>query len=236
MSRSASLRGVSATRPSVRDSLSKTVTRARTRGVVEVATALRTQARQSLWSTNELKLLVRDAPGPLQERPDVRFREATALDARLYADQIGTDSERTFLARLSDSTRCYVVEAEGGLLHASWVTTLRAWTSEIQAFMAPPPGDAYVYESFTRSDTRGRGIYPFALNGICAALAAQGAGRAWVGVEATNEPSVRAIGKAGFAEGFTLRFRRRLGVVQIRGVTGPLEEEGRGFLSRMAHR
>ena len=50
---------------------------------------------------------------------------------------------------------CFVVEDGDRFLHSSWVTTTGAWTREIRAYLCPPQGDAYVYESFTRADARG---------------------------------------------------------------------------------
>ena len=117
-------------------------------------------------------------------------------------------------------------------LHASWVTTSRAWTSEIRGYISPPVGDAYVYESFTRPETRGRGIYPLALFSICAELAEQRVARVWVGVETDNTPSIRAISKAGFGEGFEFSFHRAFGRVRIGEITGPLAEQGRTMIPR----
>jgi RimJ/RimL family protein N-acetyltransferase len=118
------------------------------------------------------------------------------------------------------------------VLHSSWVTTTGAWTREIRAYLAPPSGDAYVYESFTRADARGRGIYPFALAGILTAMSEQGLSKVWVGVESDNAPSRRAIAKAGFEEAFTLGFERRLGRLTIDEPHGPLAEQARHFVRR----
>jgi RimJ/RimL family protein N-acetyltransferase len=112
------------------------------------------------------------------------------------------------------------------------VTTTGAWTREIRAYLSPPLGDAYVYESFTRADARGRGIYPFALAGILTAMAASGIERVWVGVESDNVPSRKAIAKAGFEEAFTLHFERRWGRLKIDQPRGPHAEQARQFIKR----
>ena len=137
----------------------------------------------------------------------------------------------TFRQRLSPWTHCFVVEDESRFLHASWVTTARAWTSEIRGFVSPPVGDAYIYESFTRPETRGRGIYPFALLSICAELGRQRVARAWVGVEGDNTSSIRAITKGGFEHAFELSFHRSWGRVRVGEPTGPLAEQGRTMLT-----
>lgn len=196
----------------------------------EAREALAAGAKAALHSDGCLKLLVRESGGAAEYRADLFFREATVHDAARYAGDIGTDSPGTFRRRLSPWTRCYVVDDGTRFLHASWVTTSRAWTSEIKDYISPPVGDSYVYESFTRPETRGRGIYPFALFSICAQMAEQGVGRVWVGVEADNAASIRAITKAGFHDAFELSFHRAWGRVHIDEVSGPLAEQGRTMI------
>jgi RimJ/RimL family protein N-acetyltransferase len=165
-----------------------------------------------------LIVLVRDTDGAaakLQPAETMGLRRLGAADAVRYARAIGTDSTRTFSARLSEATRCYAVEDGDRILHASWVTTDCAWTRELRSFVCVQGGDAYVYESFTRADARGRGVYPFALVEICRTLAEQGVGRLWVAVEAHNEPSLKAVAKAGFERSFEIRYARRLGRLSL---------------------
>lgn len=187
--------------------------------------------RSNISSRGTLQVLQRPTGGAPLHRPDATFRRATAADAQAYSRDIATDSPRTFRARLTTETACYVVESRGRLLHASWVTTASAWTAELDAFVSPPPGDAYIYESFTRPEARGRGIYPFALHNICAELAARGVTRTWIAVEATNAPSIRAITKAGFDVAFELPFRRERGKVQLEPASGPRPELAESFVS-----
>ncbi len=111
---------------------------------------------------------------------------------------MGTDSPESFSSRLADTNGCYLVLEGGRIVHSSWVSTGSTWTREIRMFLSPPEGEAYIYESLTRPEMRGRGIYPFALRGICAHLARRGVHRAWIGVEASNDSSIRAIQKGGF--------------------------------------
>jgi ribosomal protein S18 acetylase RimI-like enzyme len=185
------------------------------------------------WASEEtLILLVREAGSLERAAQGLVFRRAEGKDAARYASDVGTDSGTTFTRRLADDVTCFIVEDGRKILHASWVTTSAAWTREVQALLAPPPGDAYVYESFTRADARGRGIYPFALAGMVTELAARGIERVWVGVEASNEPSRRAIAKAGFEEGFQIRFSRRHGKLRLDRPRGPLADEGELFLLR----
>lgn len=217
-------------RPSLPHLLLRLGNRIRARGAAEVLGLLRVRLRGA-WSSEEtLILLVREV-SPLEKKvPGVHFRRAEPRDAARYARDVGTDSAATFTARLRDDVMCFIAEEGDRILHASWVTTSGAWAREVQALLSPPTGDAYVYESFTRSDARGRGIYPFALAGMLTELSPLGVRRLWVGVEASNQASRRAIGKAGFEEAFSIRFSRRRGKLSVGEPIGPLAAEGRSFL------
>jgi RimJ/RimL family protein N-acetyltransferase len=158
---------------------------------------------------------------------DNHVREASPEDADAYARDIGTESPATFRARLSDTSRCWLVVEGPRLLHASWVTLEGAWTRELRRWIVPPAKDAYIYESFTRQDARGRGAYPRALAGIATWAARAARDRLWVAVEADNPASLRAVEKAGFSPAFTIDYRRRWGRVAITRLAGDLENTGR---------
>lgn len=216
--------------PPTRLRIGRTLHRMRARGPGEVLEL--TGHRLTEWwrSENALILNVRDA-APF-ERPGggLTFRRAEPEDAERHARYIGTDSAKSFRARLAPDVMCFVVEDGDRFVHSSWVTTTGAWTREIRSYLCPPEGDAYVYESFTRADARGRGIYPFALAGIVTEMAAQGVKKIWVGVEADNLPSRKSMAKAGFQEAFTLRFARRLGRLSVSPAHGSLAEQARHFV------
>lgn len=202
------------------------------RGPGEVLQLAAHRLKESWRSENDLLLNVRPAE-PLKRPGDgLTFRQAAPEDGVRYARDIGTDTEKSFEARLAPDVMCFVVESDDRFLHSSWVTTTGAWTREIRAFLTPPSGDAYIYESFTRADARGRGIYPFALAGILTAMAGHGMSQVWVGVESDNVPSLKAIAKAGFREAFTLRYERRIGRLTLDEPRGPLAEQARHFVRR----
>ena len=181
---------------------------------------MRGRALETLWSDDRLLILVRGTGGDEPEIPGLELREATARDGQRYARDIGTDSNETFAARLSPQVTCWLVEEEERIVHATWMTSDGAWTRELQRCLRPPPGDAYVYESFTRADARGRGIYPFALRAISARVRQQDVARLWVGIENHNVASLRAVTKAGFEHSFEVSYRRRLGRLTVsRSVT-----------------
>jgi RimJ/RimL family protein N-acetyltransferase len=202
----------------LRDRVARTLTRIGSRGPGEVVTLARERVREWASSEEELIMLARraaDVTPAFRHDPGLAFRQATPADGPLYARSIGTESARTFRRRLTGTTHCFLVEAGGELLHASWVTSSAAWTRELRAFIAPPPGDCYVYESFTAPAARGRGVYPFALAGICSWAAAGGLERVWVAVESHNAPSLKAITKAGFERSYSVRYGRRWGVLRL---------------------
>lgn len=225
---------MSESRPTPSERLSKTWARARSRGPLEVAASIRGEMRAAIGSEGTLEFLVRDTQATCPESDDLSFRAATFSDAPAYASQIGTDSAATFRARLTNTTSCYLVESRGRIAHASWVTTSGAWTAELGCLVAPPSGAAYVYESFTDPALRGRGIYPFALWCICAELSSQGIEEVWIGVEATNASSIKAIVKAGFQPAFSLSFRRRWGKLEVDAARGPRTEAARAMIRRPA--
>lgn len=152
-----------------------------------------------------LILARRTAPEP----PDLgtlSVRRATLDDATRFARDIGTCDAVGFRARLSTTTRCYLAIEEERILHSSWCARGATWTEELQTYLAPPPDAAYVYESMTIPEARGRGIYPIVLRAISADLHGEGIGWMWIGVEETNEASVRAIRKAGFDDAYSIAF------------------------------
>lgn len=195
----------------------KLLTRARTRGPREVLATAVGHLREFISSSDELVILARPSGGELPERDDLAFVEATGGDGPRYARDIGTDSASTFASRLTDTTHCFLVTDETEVLHATWVTTRSAWTRELGGYLVVPEGDCYVYESFTRADARGRGIYPFGLKGICAWAAERGLKRVWVGVESGNTASLRAVAKAGFEPQLTISYRRSVGRLEVTG-------------------
>jgi hypothetical protein len=212
---------VSGTRPPPTHVLKKLLVRVRTRGPGEVLGTGVRRLGEFVSSSDQLIILARPAGGETPGRSDMTFLEATSSDGARYARDIGTDSPTTFAARLSETSSCFFVAEKTKLLHATWVTTRSAWTRELGGELMVPEGDCYVYESFTRADERGRGIYPFALQGICAWAGGREIKRVWVGVEADNPSSLRAITKASFEPELNIAYRRRFGRLEVSGAQCP---------------
>jgi GNAT superfamily N-acetyltransferase len=227
--------------PSAAEAALKLAARVRHRGVFEVAQLGWGRVRELLSSSEKLIFLTL-SPG--HDEPDRRthdglsVRLAESADAFRYAHDIGTDSSFTFRRRLTRTTACVVAELDGRLVHASWVTTSAAWTRELQLYVVPPrgesstnaAGEAYVYESFTRPEARGRGAYPQVLRHVSTWAAVAGLTRVWIAVEGTNAASLKAITKAGFTPAFELSFGRRLGRLWRSEPVGPAAAVGRRML------
>jgi ribosomal protein S18 acetylase RimI-like enzyme len=163
--------------------------------------------------------MVRDAGGSTPARADLETRPGHPGDAPTYERDIGTDTAATFVRRLARDEGCYLVLEDRRIVHATWIATTATWTRELQRYVSPPPGDAYVYESYTVPRARGRGLYPLALQAIGAHLDGTAA-RVWVGVENDNLASLRAVTKAGFEAAVAVSYSRLLGHVTV----GPTEE------------
>jgi ribosomal protein S18 acetylase RimI-like enzyme len=204
-------------RPTPLDVGRKTVARVRARGPAELAGLLRARLAENLWSNEQLVVFVRalSESEPPPAVGELTFSFAGAADGPSYERDIGTDSRATFAKRLATGTRCFLARRGECIVHASWVTTRAAWTRELRAYFMPPPGDAYIYESYTRPQERGRGVYARALEALAAELGRAGIRRAWIAAEAHNQASLRAITRAGYAEAFRLRYRRTLGLFQL---------------------
>lgn len=215
------------TRPRPPEVARKLLHRLIARGPLEVLSLAVGRIREAFSSDDVLILLLRDASGDVPARTGLKFRPAEPDDAAIYARDVGTDSESTFTARLGDATSCYVVESAGMIVHATWATTEPAWMREVQRYFVPPHGDAYIFESYTRPDARGRGIYPFAITSLASFLGTRGIARMWVGIEGHNEASLRSVTKAGFHEAFRLSFSRRLARLTLSPPQGPMAEVGR---------
>jgi ribosomal protein S18 acetylase RimI-like enzyme len=210
----------------------KIANRIKARGPREVLALAGQRVREWVTSSDELVFLVRPTGGEAPDHDSLVFEEAGIDDAGRYARDVGTDSAATFRKRLSDRTTCFLVSSGDLIVHSTWMTTAAAWTRELRTYVTPPAGDAYVYESFTRVEARGQGAYPFALMHAASLLAERGVKRVWVGVEAHNEPSLRAVSKAGFEEAFRLGYHRRFGRLTVERPAGTLAEVGRHLLRR----
>ena len=165
-----------------------------------------TRSRQLDLPVPRLSILTRPTAPGLPDLGTLSVRRATPDDAAGFARDIGTCDANGFRARLSKANRCYLALEGKRILHSSWCARGATWTQELRTYLAPPPDAAYIYESLTVPEARGRGIYPMVLQTISADLHDEGVGQMWIGVEEANEASVRAIRKAGFDHAYSIAF------------------------------
>lgn len=71
-----------------------------------------------------------------------------------------------------------------------------------------PPGTAFVYDTFTLPEYRGKNLALFALNNLCDYLKAHDYRRILCHIEAWNVPSIKTFEKAGFRAIDSIRFFR----------------------------
>jgi GNAT superfamily N-acetyltransferase len=184
--------------------------------VPEAAAAELAELRTHLWSDLTLVVLQRPAGGQAAPHSGIEIREAEPGDAPAYERDIGTSPGPAVERRLGEpGSSCWIAQEGGRIVHASWVATQAAWLGEAARSFVVPPGDAYIYESFTRPEMRGRGVYPAVLITISKTLGQRGTRMLWIAAETTNVPSLRAIEKAGFTHSFEIRVRRRAGRVHV---------------------
>lgn len=110
--------------------------------------------------------------------------------------------------------KCYAAWDGDECVHYSWVSTDISYLAEVHQRLALGPGQAYIYDCFTDGTRRGAGIFPAVLSRIQADLLSAGTNCIWIAVEEENRSSSRAIERAGFARGGTLRYKRLMGMAQ----------------------
>jgi hypothetical protein len=72
-----------------------------------------------------------------------------AFDPALSADQVQH--------RIASGQRCLVLEIDGRFVHSRWVSPKRSWIEYLSMPLALPDGTAYVYQSHTPRELRGKG-------------------------------------------------------------------------------
>ena len=167
---------------------------------------------------------------PRRELPEgFELRVATEADADTVAalpNQPGADETR---ARIAGTADVYLVSEHGKPAFAC--TIFRERTPTVAArggWLDLPAGTVCLEDSGTSPDFRGRGVAPGAWTAIADALAERGFKTMLTKVAIDNEPSRKAVVKAGFGEAADMRMRR-LGPFRRVALT-PLGAPGAEFL------
>jgi len=130
-----------------------------------------------------------------------------------WLDEVGLDALRrqrpdvppeTYDARLARGDRCWVARQDGRVVSSRWVTLGPAAVDSTGVRCTLPAGYAYVHDSFTSADVRGRRVGPSAATRLAEALAAEGCRMLVAFVEAGNHWAVRNAENSGYAEAGSL--------------------------------
>lgn len=104
-------------------------------------------------------------------------------------------------ARDRPGSRLFVLEHAGEVRSAGWVTRSdRMLVGELGRTVQLARPAVWIWDCATPPAHRGQGYYPALLRGICAHFPGE---HVVIFAHAGNEPSLRGIRKAGFAETFT---------------------------------
>ena len=170
---------------------------------------------------------------PRRELPEgFELRVATEADAEAAAALPNQPAADEIRARIAGTADVYMVREHGKPAFACTIFRERTPTIAARGGWLDLPADTVCLEdSGTSPDFRGRGVAPGAWTAIADALAERGFKTMLTKVEIDNEPSRRAVVKAGFGEAVDMRMRR-LGPFRRVALT-PLGAPGAEFLVAM---
>jgi len=138
-------------------------------------------------------------------------RQVRTADARHLLD--ASDPIRTLEEveeRFRQGQICFAaISPAGRIVHTRWCAPAGANISELGRDIVPPPGEIYVYDSYTRPEFRGLGASSALLVFVLEALAEMGYSRLHAFVKADNIPVLRAVKPPHRKTGklFYVRFR-----------------------------
>ena len=98
--------------------------------------------------------------------------------------------------RLARGCRCFGVWRDAELAGYGWLSAESEWIGELELEIKPGAGEAYIWNCFTLTPHRRRGVLRALLVGIRARAQAEGMKRVWIGSVAI--PAERAFGPSGF--------------------------------------
>ena len=117
-------------------------------------------------------------------------------------------------ARLARGCRCFGVRRDGELAGYGWLSTKTEWIGELELEITPGPGEAYIWNCFTLSHHRRRGVLRSLLAGIRAQGQSEGIKRVWIGSVAI--PAEKAFGPSGFKPALAMRGTTFAGISWLR--------------------
>jgi GNAT superfamily N-acetyltransferase len=109
---------------------------------------------------------------------------------------------------------------DGQLVHLSWVTRTKAWLPDLYAAFALDPTEAYLANTFTLPEYRGRGIQPAVFQTIFRHASSLGIRRQFGCVRKGNHAGTRSFAKHGKAIRIWAIHCRRFRGIRGRWITG----------------
>jgi ribosomal protein S18 acetylase RimI-like enzyme len=174
--------------------------------------------------------LALDPPPSADPLPDgFRLRRADRADAARLED-LPTIGRAEAIRRLDEGAELWLVERAEGAALACWIFHGRTPVLAARGgWLDLPPDTACLEDTITSPHCRGRGLAPLAWLLIAAQLGRQGLVTLVTKVAEDNQPSRRAVEKAGFRASASMTLRR-FGPVERVAVTPCLRDRISGFL------
>lgn len=98
--------------------------------------------------------------------------------------------------RYARGCRCFAVLIDDAVAGYGWLSVGPEWIGELQLEITPGPLEGYIWNCFTLSQHRRRGIFRSLLVGMSEAAKKEGFNRLWVGTVAI--PAEKAVAPSGF--------------------------------------
>ena len=129
--------------------------------------------------------------GPPPPAYPAEIREARdEADLAAVADAMGAEGDLA-RGRIERGCRCFAAWTAAGVAGYGWLSPGREWIGEVGLEIAPPAGEAYVWNCVTLPGWRRRGVFRALVHELCRTAAAEGLRRLWIAsLEGTAEAAV----------------------------------------------
>ena len=156
-------------------------------------------------------------PVPRAEAPaGFEVRRATPLDLELLCEgRRPARPAEVMRARFRDGDQCFLaIDPSGRVAQSTWVSFEHGYIPELDMDLTLGPGEAYAYDSYTRSDVRGRSVFAAVRQLVCDGLLDQGRKRLRTYVAGDNAKGL--VGAAHWQDTTgRLRYARLFGVKTV---------------------
>ncbi|HEX8121488.1 MAG TPA: GNAT family N-acetyltransferase [Solirubrobacteraceae bacterium] len=196
------------------------------RSAAHVTSPLRRVDTSQIW----YHLRLDDHGRPRRELdPEFLLRKGSQDDAVLFEDlptdpAVNKPTPELIASRATQGAQLWVVVDGDRAAFCCWTFATAAPIWGAKGNLALPPDIALLEDSYSSPHVRGRGVAPGAWTKIADTLQGDGFRAMITKVDVRNQPSRRAVEKAGFREIGVMRIQGRLGVRRIRVEA---EEDGR---------